>query len=84
VVIGRVEITPQYYDAFLTSMKIAFTIFAVACFGGVFASLARGKMHGNQGTGVGDQASGGTDQASENRAAPVAGQGALPDAKEAK
>jgi EmrB/QacA subfamily drug resistance transporter len=46
VVIGRVKITPQYYDAFLTSMKIAFTIFAVACFGGVFASLARGKMHG--------------------------------------
>ncbi len=47
VVIGRVQITPQYYAAFLTSAKIAFTVFAVACFGGIFASLARGKMHGS-------------------------------------
>ena len=83
VVIGRVKITPQYYDAFLTSMKIAFTIFAVACFGGVFASLARGKMHGNQGAGVGSEGSGGKDQAFESRPAPT-GQGALPDGKEAK
>ncbi len=45
IIIGRVEITPQYYAAFLVSAKIAFTIFAVACFGGIFTSLARGKMH---------------------------------------
>lgn len=42
--IGRVEITPEYYPAFVTGMKIAFAIFAALCFGGIFASLARGKM----------------------------------------
>ena len=41
--IGRVEITPEYYSVFLDSMKIAFIIFAALCFGGIFASLARGK-----------------------------------------
>jgi hypothetical protein len=41
--IGRVEITPEHYSAFLESMTIAFLIFSVLCFGGIFASLARGK-----------------------------------------
>lgn len=41
---GRVEITPEYYPAFLESMKTSFIIFAVLCFGGIFASLARGKV----------------------------------------
>jgi EmrB/QacA subfamily drug resistance transporter len=42
--IGRVQITPEYYPLFLTSVKIAFIIFATLCFGGIFASLARGKI----------------------------------------
>ena len=42
--IGRIEITPEYYPVFIKSVKTAFTIFAVLCFGGIFASLARGKM----------------------------------------
>ncbi|GAH61757.1 unnamed protein product, partial [marine sediment metagenome] len=42
--IGRVEITPEYYPAFVSSLKIAFVIFAILCFGGIFASLARGKI----------------------------------------
>jgi predicted MFS family arabinose efflux permease len=42
VVIGRVGITSAYYPQFLTSAQIAFFIFAVLCFGGIFASLARG------------------------------------------
>ena len=42
--IGRVKITPEYYPAFLRSAKIAFFIFAFLCFGGIFASLARGKV----------------------------------------
>jgi EmrB/QacA subfamily drug resistance transporter len=42
--IGRVQITPQYYSLFQQSMKTSFIIFAVVCFGGIFASLARGKM----------------------------------------
>ena len=41
--IGRVQITPEYYPLFLKSVKIAFIIFAVLCFGGIFASLAGGK-----------------------------------------
>jgi EmrB/QacA subfamily drug resistance transporter len=41
---GRVEITPEYYLLFQQSMKISFIIFAVLCFGGIFASLARGKV----------------------------------------
>lgn len=42
--IGRVQITPEYYSLFLRSVNVAFVIFAVLCFGGTFASLARGKI----------------------------------------
>jgi EmrB/QacA subfamily drug resistance transporter len=42
--IGRVQITPEYYSIFQQSMKPAFIIFAALCFGGIFASLARGKV----------------------------------------
>lgn len=41
--IGKVQITPEYYPLFLKSVKTAFIIFAVLCFGGIFASLARGN-----------------------------------------
>jgi EmrB/QacA subfamily drug resistance transporter len=44
VCIGRVEITPEYYPVFVSSLKIAFVIFAIFCFGGIFASLARGNI----------------------------------------
>jgi len=44
IYIGRVQITPEYYPLFLKSMKSAFIISAVLCFGGIFASLARGKV----------------------------------------
>lgn len=44
IYIGRVQITPEYYAPFLKSVKVIFTIFAILCFGGVFASLARGKV----------------------------------------
>ncbi|MGC8848949.1 MAG: MFS transporter, partial [Candidatus Bathyarchaeia archaeon] len=42
--IGRTQITPQEYPMFLTGVKTAFAVFAALCLGGVFASLARGKM----------------------------------------
>jgi EmrB/QacA subfamily drug resistance transporter len=45
LMIGRVEITSEYYALFLTSMKTAFAIFAVLCVGGIFASLVRGRIH---------------------------------------
>jgi hypothetical protein len=41
---GRVEITPEYYPLLHESMRMSFIIFAVLCFGGIFASLARGKV----------------------------------------
>ncbi len=42
--IGSARITPEYYPQFLLSMKTAFMIFSGLCFGGIFASLARGKV----------------------------------------
>lgn len=42
--IGRVQITPEYYSLFLKSVRVAFTVFAIICFAGIFASLARGKV----------------------------------------
>jgi MFS family permease len=44
VYMGRSQITPEVYDAFLVSVRVAFVVFAVLCFAGIFASLARGKM----------------------------------------
>jgi MFS family permease len=43
--VGKVEITSEFYPAFITATRITFAIFAVLCFGGIFASLARGKVH---------------------------------------
>lgn len=44
VLMGRVQITPSYYPAFLKCLKTAFAISALLCSAGVFASLARGKL----------------------------------------
>jgi MFS family permease len=41
---GEVQITPDYFHLFLKSTKTAFQIFALLCAGGIFASLARGKV----------------------------------------
>jgi MFS family permease len=42
--IADVQITPVYYPLFQQSMRASFIVFAVLCFGGIFASLARGKV----------------------------------------
>ena len=41
---GRTKISPEYYGLFLSSMRAAFIIFAVLCFIGIFASMARGRV----------------------------------------
>jgi len=41
---GEVQITLQYFPVLLRCVKLAFTFFSVLCFGGIFASLARGKI----------------------------------------
>ena len=46
--LGRVEITPDLYPAFLTSAKAAFGISTVLCVIGIFASLARGDIRHGQ------------------------------------
>jgi EmrB/QacA subfamily drug resistance transporter len=43
IFMGRVQITVEYSPLFLRSMRTAFVVFCLLCFGGVFASLARGK-----------------------------------------
>jgi EmrB/QacA subfamily drug resistance transporter len=43
IVIGRVEITPEYYPQFAASLQYAFILFTILCVAGIFASLARGK-----------------------------------------
>ena len=44
ILIGRVEISSEYWPIFIRSVKTIFVIFAALCFGGIFASLARGKI----------------------------------------
>jgi EmrB/QacA subfamily drug resistance transporter len=44
IYIGKVQIAPQHYALFLKSVKTAFMVFAILCLGGIFASLARGKV----------------------------------------
>lgn len=44
IILGKVEIMPGNYPQFLTSVKVAFGIFSVLCFAGIFASLARGDV----------------------------------------
>lgn len=39
--IGKVQILPAQYPALIQSIQITFIIFAVLCFGGIFASMAR-------------------------------------------
>jgi EmrB/QacA subfamily drug resistance transporter len=46
---GSVQITPAYHEPFLKGMRMAFVIFALLSFGGVWASLVRGTVHTNKG-----------------------------------
>ena len=43
--LGQAEIDVSNADAFLSSMRSALAVFAVMCFGGIFASLARGRTN---------------------------------------
>jgi hypothetical protein len=41
--IGDAPITPEQYPSFMGSMHSSLIILSLLCFGGIFASLARGK-----------------------------------------
>lgn len=42
--LGQAQIGAENIGAFVSSARTGFIVFAVLCFGGIFASLARGKM----------------------------------------
>ena len=44
--VGNTDLSHQLSSEFLKSYKVAFSTFAVMCFVGIFASLARGKVRG--------------------------------------
>jgi len=48
ILIGRAQITPPFYPAFMKSMKVAFAISTGLCVAGIFASLSRGKVRSVQ------------------------------------
>ncbi|MFC1533490.1 MFS transporter [Thermodesulfobacteriota bacterium] len=41
--IGNAVVTSEYYPEFLTSIRVAYIIFAALCFGGIFVQLAARK-----------------------------------------
>jgi EmrB/QacA subfamily drug resistance transporter len=43
--VGNAQITPDRYPAFLQAFRLVFTASGLLCFGGIFASLARGNIH---------------------------------------
>jgi len=43
IFICPVEITPEYYPRFISSLHYAFILFTIFCIIGIFASLVRGK-----------------------------------------
>ncbi|NLO97534.1 MAG: MFS transporter [Peptococcaceae bacterium] len=45
LLIGKNQITPEYYPLFLKSIHISFMIFTVLCAVGIFFSYSRGKVH---------------------------------------
>jgi MFS family permease len=44
LLIGKAQINPENYPAFMQSAKIAFLIFAILSFAGIFSSMARGNI----------------------------------------
>lgn len=42
--IGSTQIGPEVQEPFMTSLRVAFSIFAVLCTAGIFATLARGSV----------------------------------------
>ena len=41
--VGKGQITPRAYAAFLGGFRVAFLVFAGLCAAGIFASMARGR-----------------------------------------
>ncbi|MGI6452952.1 MAG: MFS transporter [Syntrophomonadaceae bacterium] len=44
LVVGKAQITPETYDAFLRSVNITFIVFSLLCASGIYFSYARGNL----------------------------------------
>ena len=44
IFIGRTQIGLEQYPQLIKSISVAFIIFTLFCLGGIFASMARGKL----------------------------------------
>jgi len=49
LVLGQSAVEPSNYDRFMACCRVAFLVFAALSFGGIFASLARGKLRNDNG-----------------------------------
>jgi len=49
IFIGRIQITPEHYPLLMKSIMVAFIIFTLLCFGGIFSSIVRGKLREDKG-----------------------------------
>jgi len=47
IYIGPVQITPEYYSAFISCLQTGFAIFTILCGAGIFFSLIRGHVRSN-------------------------------------
>jgi EmrB/QacA subfamily drug resistance transporter len=44
LIIGRTQITPDYFPALIKSVRVAFIVFSSLCISGIFFSLYRGRL----------------------------------------
>jgi hypothetical protein len=44
IYIGRTQITEEQYPFLMKSIQVAFAVFTILCFVGIFASMIRGKL----------------------------------------
>ena len=49
MLIGRIPITVEIYPSLIKGARVAFTIFAILCLGGIAASLVRGRLRAHNG-----------------------------------
>ncbi len=45
IFMGQIHITPDSFPVFMKTLNVTFIIFAALCFGAIFVSMARGKIH---------------------------------------
>jgi hypothetical protein len=47
LLIGKAQITPDYYPALIQSIKVALIVFSCLCAVGIYFSLYRGQLRSN-------------------------------------